>query len=501
MQSLLRGSSLGTRINGRVWRGPNQVVIALALAVTSLVVHWPLGTRSLFAWDSVLYVESLDDFNIALHRPHPPGYLWYVLTARLVRLLFGLAPNDAFVLLSQLAGAASVAVLFLVGTALFNRPVGLVTALVAASSVAFSIYSGVAYPYTILTLGSSLLGWLAWRVGRGESSAILLGLALGLGSGYRQDLLLFLGPLSLVAILRGPEHGRLMLAILAGLAGLLSWLIPTIWLSGGPVEFTLAIGAQASRIERDTAVTAHGLIGLLDNSLSLLRYSFSALHLAALALCGWLFGRLLTASGRRDPRFHHLLVWGGPAVIFYCLIHIGDVGYVFSFMPPAWLAAGAGLVQLSGWLTHWSGRHRLTLIAVVGVPIAFNLWWLIGSQRPLSAYWLQCRDRQLAEAVSVVETTYSPMTTMLITSSYFQQARFYLPGHRLVYFDPFKDGGLDQAIPPNVTRLVVFDWLLQAAPHPRAEGVPLSCGYSLSTFQVKPGDRVIIRETSVELVR
>src|SRR4051812_20925380 len=46
---------------------------ALGLAALSLVVHLPLRTTMLYAWDSVLYVEALERFDIGQHRPQPPG--------------------------------------------------------------------------------------------------------------------------------------------------------------------------------------------------------------------------------------------------------------------------------------------------------------------------------------------------------------------------------------------------------------------------------------------
>ena len=303
--------------------------------------------------------------------------------------------------------------------------------------------------------------------------------------------------------------GRLLGTAAAGAVGLLAWLVPSALLSGGVGPFLVALVAQADRIERDTSVTAHGLTGLVDNLRSLLRYSLNALYLAAIPAAVWTVASLLTPTGRRDPRLWHLALWAGPAVLFYALIHIGDVGYVFSFMPAAWLAAAAGLDLLARWLAAGLGRsphasritHHASLVALAAIPIAFNLWWFLGSRQPLSAAWLGCRDRQLAEAVSHVQANYPPATTVLITSGHFQQTRHYLPDYQIWFQDPFHTRVMRRAVPSGVDRVVVFDWLLDAAPHPDREMTTLSCGHELGSFAVAPGDVVVVRPPLVELVR
>ncbi|MCC6626541.1 MAG: glycosyltransferase family 39 protein [Chloroflexi bacterium] len=479
-------------------------VVALALAAGSLLAHWPLWTTMLYAWDSVLYAQALDHFDVGQHRPQPPGYLFYVLAARLVRDLTGLPPNDAYVVVSHVAAAATVGVLYLAGCDLFDRPVGLVAALLAATSVAFSIYSAVAYPYTVLALGSTLLGWLCWRVADGRAPAWLAGLTLGLLSGFRQDLLLFLGPLALVSVgVRAPR--RLLAAALAGAVGVLAWFVPSSILSGGVPAYLTALTAQSQRIERDTSVTSHGLAGLIANVRSVARYSLNTLSLAALPAGLYAAVALLTPAGRRDRRAWHLALWAGPAALFYSVIHIGDIGYVFSLMPAAWLAAAAGLALAARWLaTLLAGPDArrapaLALALLAALPIAVNIGWLAFSAQPLSAAWLRCRDRQWAEAVTHVRATYTPATTVLLTSGHYQQVRYELPEYPVWFQDPLKEPVMRRDVPPGTTAVVIVDWLLETAPHARRRLTALPCGHALAAFAVAPGDTIVVRPPLVEL--
>ena len=75
----------------------------------ALLVRLPFGSEYLWAWDSVLYARALEDFDVSAGRPHPPGYLFYVLSARVAAFLTGDA-NAGLVLVSIVAGAATFAV-------------------------------------------------------------------------------------------------------------------------------------------------------------------------------------------------------------------------------------------------------------------------------------------------------------------------------------------------------------------------------------------------------
>ncbi len=50
-------------------------------------------------------------------------------------------------------------------------------------------------------------------------------------------------------------------------------------------------------------------------------------------------------EGWRPP---FLILWMGPALAFYLLVHIGEAGYVFSFLPAVLLAAAAGIAHAAG---------------------------------------------------------------------------------------------------------------------------------------------------------
>src|SRR6478672_1098379 len=100
---------------------PAAAGIAKAAALIGalvLVSRWPFRSHALFSWDSANFAMALDRIDIAMHRPHPPGYLGYVLVARVLRRVFPDA-NTALVvwnwIATALAALTTAAIAFEVG--------------------------------------------------------------------------------------------------------------------------------------------------------------------------------------------------------------------------------------------------------------------------------------------------------------------------------------------------------------------------------------------------
>jgi hypothetical protein len=70
--------------------------LAALAGLIALVTRLPFRSHALFDWDSANFALALDDIDIAAHRPHPPGYLGYVLAGRAFQLL-GASANGALV--------------------------------------------------------------------------------------------------------------------------------------------------------------------------------------------------------------------------------------------------------------------------------------------------------------------------------------------------------------------------------------------------------------------
>jgi len=99
--------------------------MSLGLFGLALLTRLPFATTNLYAPDSVLYARGMASFDPFDQRPQPPGYLWYVLVLRAIDLVTH-DPNRAMTIVSALAGAATVALVYLLAARLYDAgPSGL----------------------------------------------------------------------------------------------------------------------------------------------------------------------------------------------------------------------------------------------------------------------------------------------------------------------------------------------------------------------------------------
>lgn len=369
--------------------------VAAGVFLASVAMRVPFVTAHLYAWDSTLYARALEHgFHVtsdpATESPHPPGYIWYVATAAAARMVVR-DSNAALVLVSVVAGSAAAAVLYLAARRLVRGRVALVAALAFSASPVTWMYSEVAYPYTVLALLSLVLGW--WLVdGR---RPVTLSLALGALAGFRQDLLLVLGPLWLWRL--APLGPRAIVPGLAALAaGSLTWAAPTVLLSGGPAGYLDALVVQSGRVGGGSplagidhlgfnlALVGEGLLwGLLPMGLILVADAArAALRLA----------RGEARLARPGPVATGLVLWTAPALLFYLLVHIGEWGYLLAVLPPLVLAAA---VRADRAVARAPGRAWIALgaLAVIVPALVFVL-----APVRFSAERLRDRDHELSSA-------------------------------------------------------------------------------------------------------
>jgi hypothetical protein len=501
---------------------------AAVLFVLALLIRLPYQTNTLYHWDSVLYARALAGFDVSESQPHPPGYLFYVGAARLAQLVLGDA-NASLVAVSVAAGALAVVLVYAVGRVLYGRGVGVAAALLLATAPPFWLYSGVAYPYTVLAAGSLALAGLAVAYWRGYwPHPAWLGLLYGLAGGFRTDLLLFLGPLLLVAHLAAWRRSRRLRDLLAPLPGAvigtLAWLVPSAALSQGWGVYGPLLWHQGEYVEGSYSLWSHGWRALQSNGWQVWLYALEGLGLGLVPLAygaargGWRWRR----AGRPRPRWEAapptlvLALWLAPPVLFYALVHIGDRGYSFSYLPGLCIAAGAGLRVLAGDAMRLVRTHRARLaclkpgrlllrrgrpprarvvyVGLLGLLVAANLQsFLLGHSR-MSAYEVDCLNRDVPQALAIARHDFDPADTLIFASFFYQQARYYLPEYRVWWFDPLTRPVFREGVPAGVRRVLLWGDSIRPASQPNGSSYPLPCGRRLYYFfNVEPGAQLVFR--------
>jgi hypothetical protein len=241
--------------------------ILLVVAVAFGVAHAVALPESLGDDDSVNFAMGVESFDVAAHRPHPPGYPVYIALAKGstgvvgavapswdrdrraavglavwsliggVLAVFVVAEYWVAVGLSPLV--ATLAAILCVATPLFwftaGRPLSDTFGLVAAVGVQVGFIRGL----RARAAGSRTLprAWL-WAA-----------LGAGLVGGLRSQAIVLTAPFVLWCLVdliaRGPRRQAVQL-VLAGAAGVLVWAVPLVWLSGGPAQYWSAVLSQGS---------------------------------------------------------------------------------------------------------------------------------------------------------------------------------------------------------------------------------------------------------------
>jgi hypothetical protein len=440
--------------------GTRDRAIAVALALFVIATRLPFVTHVLWEWDSVLYARALEQgFHvsaaIADQRPHPPGYVFYVAVAAVFKAILG-DSNAALVAVAILASAGATVLLYLLARRFARRELAAFAALAFAVDPLVWAHGEIALPYIVLALGSIGLALLLWDArDRDDRHAIATSVAFGLAAGFRQDLLLLLGPLWLWSMAAGGLR-RVVAGALGTAASCVLWIIPSALLSGGIGSYLAAVLAQSG------SITGKSVVGTAGGDVLWYDVRFTVLALAwGLFATGIVLLALLLAPAlhwARRPGLPHLgaagaffLLWLGPGLVVYLAWIIGDWGYVLSILPGLYVLSAALLERalasargaaLMAWRTF-----AVTLVA--GTALFFvtaDARWSIGV--------LARHDRSIADRVSYVRGHFGADTTVILAREDYQQARYYLNDYLAWLYDPAPAARAEP--PKNIPATVVI---------------------------------------------
>lgn len=254
--------------------------VIAALAVIFALAHVPFLAGSLEDIDSVNFALGLRHFDVAQHRPHPPGYPVYIALGKVAKAIAGLgvdAPESsieakALSAMSLLGALLAIACLYALFAALDDKTNELDVAAVGATAITATCplfwYLAVRPMSDLPGLAAGLaaqacllIAWSKQRPGAGgdkrlspeltaaSGRMIVIGAFLAaLSIGLRSQTLWYTFPLLLLVIVdrigRGAAGAMIGGGIMFVVGGLL-WGIPLLIASGGLNTYLAALGGQA----------------------------------------------------------------------------------------------------------------------------------------------------------------------------------------------------------------------------------------------------------------
>ncbi len=241
-----------------------------ALSLVFLAAHLPFLPPTLEDIDSINFALAVNEFDVAKHQPHPPGYPIFVALGKAGTSILRLAQVPSaevrgLAIWSALCGAALVGLLYalflslsIAGRRLQTLSVGLQPATIGGWATVVAVTCPLFW-FTALRPLSDTTGLAAAIAaqalivsavaGIGTRRALtwggfIAGLALGIRS---QTFLLTLPLLGLALVLprMGLRVRDRIVALAALVMGILAWGIPLIVASGGLSSYAAALGSQA----------------------------------------------------------------------------------------------------------------------------------------------------------------------------------------------------------------------------------------------------------------
>jgi len=415
--------------------------IVVGLLALMLISRIPFRSQMLYHWDSVNFAYAMREFDVAKEQPQTPGYIVYVWLCRFVNIVV----NDAqttMVIISIAASALAVLALFRLGRSMFDRRVGLIAALFLAASPLFWFYGEVALPHTLDTLLVIVNVWWLYEVMQGNHRYLYPAvLALAVTGGVRQQTMVFLAPLLLFA-LRRVGWKRFLIAGAIGAVICLAWFVPLMVLSGGLSNYMRIMSAYTYRFQSTTSVfLGGGWWGVRRNVLKLTMYTlygWSVTMVPAIIYVASRVWRYAWLQCWEKPIF--LMLWVVPSLAYYSLIHMGQQGLIFVFLPALLLLSAVGLVRLLTIRPPWLVPVTAAILAAVNVFIfCLAPEYPLGDERLrlLTRATIVNSDHYYQDRIGAIESGFAPDSTAILAKNW-HHVEYYLPEYMRL---PFGVGG------------------------------------------------------------
>jgi hypothetical protein len=334
-----------------------DVWTALILFCIGVALAAPFRSRYAYHWDGAEFALAAREYNVALSQPHAPGYFLYVMMGRLAGMFTG-DEHAALVWVSVFFGGLLAATMYLLGSAMVDRRVGIAAGLFGLTSPVVWFHSCVALTYVVdaaLVCATVLVCWRAMRRGGTWTDALVIGAMLAIVGGVRQQSAPGLGVLVLFAFWKFKEHRLLKLLAAAGmsLALVAAWFVPMVMMSGGLATY-LEIVRRHAVFNAPATWAGGGWEALLWNIFFSALFCGNGLMLGVALLAGALVNRLVMNPERKRAwdagnklAMQTLAMWLAPMMLLGMVVGFTkQPGYVLSYLPGLLLLAAVAAGQI-----------------------------------------------------------------------------------------------------------------------------------------------------------
>ncbi len=383
------------------------------LFLLTIFSRLPFTSKYLYHMDSGHFALALQDYNIALHQPHPPGYFLYVMLGKLLHL-FVSDVNTTFISISIFFSGLTVVTVYFFGKELFDERTGVFSALLTLTSPNFWFHGEVALTYPVEAFFSAIIGLFCWRAYQGKRNYVLISaLMLAVAGGFRQNTAVFLFPLWLFSVrkesFRSIISGLVLFVIVS-----FAWFLPMIMYTGGLSVYIEAFRELLLFNTGNNSVFEKGLPALKLYSQTIYNFIFFSMGATLPVLLLAIYSSYRNHKIRllNNAKTYFFAVWVLPSVLFYLLIfiHPANPGYILILLPPLMIVASAALLNLCDDL------RKLTKInlapSLFCLILLINAFMFLFSRYPVSRFEIRNNDRNLTSLFNKLRQ-FNPQTTVI----------------------------------------------------------------------------------------
>ncbi len=394
------------------------LILTLLIAASRLVAV----SRAPFDWDEGLFSLAVQEYDVAQHQPHPPGYPLFIVAAKLFHL-FGLSEFRAVQCVVVLGAMLLFPAIFFLARELgFDFPTSAGGAAVFAFLPNVWVHGGTAFS----DVPAAVAGFAACALllrGRREARAYLLGaVVLGIAVGIRPlNLLLAAVPAVLATFHQLRASWRtVVLALLLGGAIAGGSYAGAAYASESPKRYLEVVRAQSDYVRRIDSWRNPGRPRLRRAARVFFLWPIEMRrHMIGLATLS-----LLSLISRRRAPWLTVAVFTPVAVMTWLNLDIAaSARYAIAYLPTHALLAADGLGMLS--------RRRAAAQAILcGAVVTILFVWTWPA--------LALQRTQLPPPIAAIEwirRNTRPEETIYIHGAIWPQGQYLLADRRKSYFD------------------------------------------------------------------
>ncbi len=416
-----------------------DLLLPASLFLVTVISRIPFTSKYLYHMDSVQFALALDQYDVTVHQPHPPGYFLYVMLGRLLNILMSDA-NTVFVTISIVFSGLTVVAIYYLGKELFEKRTGLLAALIAITSPTIWFHGEVGLTYIVEAFFSIITAFFCWKVYKGNDRYIWCSaLVLGLAGGIRQNTLIFLLPLWLFCVI-GVRLHKVIVSFGVICVTTLLWFIPMISMTGGLDAYTGALRELWLFNTGNNTVFEQGWPVFKYYSSTLFDFTFYGLGagLLIIGLAVYSIVRNEKMNSLDRSRILFFAFWILPSIAFYLLIfiHPANPGYALIYLPGLIVLAAASV-------SHMANEFRIPVgsafpIIMISSLLVINTCIFFFSNYPISYRKMKDNGRNLQVVLSNLKSL-DPSDTAIFTGPYiywgYRQIMYYLPDYVVYQMD------------------------------------------------------------------